>query len=191
MPIGLERRYGQQHLHFITCTCYQRRRHFRGATARELFLRTLQEVRERYKFQLLGYVVMTDHVHLLITEPRIATPSTVMQVLKQQVSRKLSASRKSSDQRFWDRRFYDFNVWSRKKRIEKLHYMHMNPVARGLVSAPQLWPWSSFRFYQFGEVSLCTPDREPAAGPEFESKLGLRQKPHPSKSGKDGPPSNS
>jgi putative transposase len=186
MPIGLERRYGQRHLHFITCTCYQRRPHFRGAPARELFLKTLQAVRERYKFQLLGYVVMPDHIHLLITEPKIATPSTVMQVLKQQVSRNLSALRKNSDERFWDRRFYDFNVWSRKKRIEKLHYMHMNPVARGLVTAPQLWPWSSFRFYQYGEVSLCTPDRE--LPPESGSKLGQGQKPHPSKGGKDGPP---
>jgi putative transposase len=59
---------------------------------------------------------------------------------------------------FWQRRFYDFNVWSRKKRIEKLNYMHMNPVKRGLVTDPKLWAWSSYRFYQYGEESLCTPD---------------------------------
>jgi putative transposase len=87
----------------------------------------------------------------------------VMQVLKQRVSRQLVKSGTSRAPSFWMSRFYDFNVWSRKKRIEKLHYMHMNPVVRGLVSAPQLWPWSSYRFYQYGEVNICIPDREPYA----------------------------
>jgi hypothetical protein len=50
--------------------------------ARDCFLRILSEVRERYDFALLGYVVMPEHIHLLINEPRVGTPSTVMQVLK-------------------------------------------------------------------------------------------------------------
>jgi REP element-mobilizing transposase RayT len=47
----------------------------------------------------------------------------------------------------WQRRFYDFNVWSYKKRKEKLEYMHGNPVKRGLVNHPKDWPWSSSLFY--------------------------------------------
>jgi hypothetical protein len=109
--------------------------------------------------------------------PKIGTPSTVMRVFKQRVSRRLRAKKRrtrSSNQlalwretplgaprSFWQRRFYDFNVWSRKKRIEKLNYMHMNPVKRKLAAAPQLWLWSSYRFYQYEEKNLCTPDREP------------------------------
>ena len=62
---------------------------------------------------------------------------------------------------FWQRRFYDFNVWSAKKRIEKLNFMQRNPVKRGLVMEPQRWEWSSYRLYQPGEESVCTPDREP------------------------------
>ena len=62
---------------------------------------------------------------------------------------------------FWPRRFYDFNVWSAKKRIEKLNYMDPNRLKRGLVAEPGLWAWSSYRFYQHGEKSVCTPDREP------------------------------
>jgi REP-associated tyrosine transposase len=58
----------------------------------------------------------------------------------------------------WQRRFYDFNVWSQRRKIEKRHYMHMNPVKRGLVTDPKLWPWSSYRFYQFRGVGLCDPD---------------------------------
>ena len=47
-------------------------------------------------------------------------------------------------------RYYDFNVWTEGKRIEKLCYMHRNPVARGLVARPKDWPWSSFRHYLTG-----------------------------------------
>ncbi len=52
---------------------------------------------------------------------------------------------------FWQARFYDFNVWTTKKRVEKLRYMHRNPVQRGLVDSPEQWRWSSYRFYALGE----------------------------------------
>ena len=54
-------------------------------------------------------------------------------------------------QHIWQRRFYDFNVWTEHKRVEKLRYMHRNPVKRGLVASPELWRWSSFRAYLLGE----------------------------------------
>jgi len=52
----------------------------------------------------------------------------------------------------WQARFCDFNVWTEHKRIEKLRYMHRNPVKRGLVESPEQWAWSSFRFYLCGEA---------------------------------------
>ena len=58
---------------------------------------------------------------------------------------------------FWHARYYDFNVWTEPKRIEKLRYMHRNPVARGLVAKPEDWLWSSFRHYAtgiFGPVEI-------------------------------------
>src|SRR5881296_1432477 len=51
----------------------------------------------------------------------------------------------------WQRRFYDFVVWSEGKRVEKLRYMHRNPVKRGLALEPEQWAWSSFRYYAYGE----------------------------------------
>jgi REP-associated tyrosine transposase len=51
----------------------------------------------------------------------------------------------------WQKRFYDFNMWSDRKRIEKLRYSPRNPVKRGLVSPPDQWRWSSFRSYAYGE----------------------------------------
>ena len=59
---------------------------------------------------------------------------------------------------FWQRRFYDFNVWSLKKRIEKLDYMHMNPLKRKLVEHPRDWPWSSFSFYSNLKQGLIRVD---------------------------------
>ena len=50
----------------------------------------------------------------------------------------------------WQARYYDFNVWTEAKRIEKLLYIHRNPVVRGLVASPELWDWSSFRHYASG-----------------------------------------
>jgi putative transposase len=60
--------------------------------------------------------------------------------------------------RFWQRRFYDFNVWSLKKRVEKLHYLHMNPRKRGLVAHPKDWPWRSFSFYSKSKQALIRID---------------------------------
>jgi putative transposase len=165
MPSGLHRIYGNYHLHFITCSCYRRLPFLKPARSRDRFLTILEQVRERHRFVVVGYVVMPEHIHLLVSEPEIGNPSTVMQVLKQRTARALLPKRRPRDPRqsnlfdrdsaaraFWQARFYDFNVWSKKKRLEKLRYMHQNPVKRGLVESPEQWRWSSYRFYALGEV---------------------------------------
>ena len=130
--------------------------------ARNLFLKVLGETRDKFQFRLIGYVLMPEHVHLLISEPETGNVSRVLQVLKQRVSlairgRKKRVSRRQlalkfgdamkEDRRFWQRRFYDFNVWSDAKRKEKLHYMHANPVKAKLVQHPGDWPWSSWCYW--------------------------------------------
>jgi REP element-mobilizing transposase RayT len=81
MSSGLHRTYGAHHLHFITNSCYQRRPLLGSAQARDRFLTVLEQTRQRYHFVVVGYVVMPEHVHLLITESEVGSPSTVMQVL--------------------------------------------------------------------------------------------------------------
>ena len=81
---------------------------------------------------------MPEHVHLLITEP---TDGTITDVMK---SVKLSVTLRRQERPFWEDRYHDFNVFSERKRIEKLKYIHRNPVARGLVEKPEDWAWSSF-----------------------------------------------
>jgi len=105
-----------------------------------------------------------------ISEPEKGTPSTVMQVVKQRFARRVLREcrrRKGASQpslwedrelaRVWQARFYDFNVWGQHKRVQKLRYMHNNPVKRGLVLEPGQWAWSSFRDYELdvqGPVKL-------------------------------------
>jgi putative transposase len=167
VPNRLRRFYGAGDLHFITFSCYQRRSLLNTNSRRDLFLKILEQVRRRYRFTVVGYVVMPEHVHLLIGEPERANPSVVLQVLKQRFARRLlrrlhlkrnAAQTRlweaESDTHVWQRRFYDFVVWTERKRIEKLRYMHRNPVKRGLVLEPQEWKWSSYRHYAFGERGL-------------------------------------
>jgi putative transposase len=90
---------------------------------------------------------MPEHVHLLISEPERSRVSTVLQMLKQNVAREL---RLPEGNPLWQERYYDFNVWSEGKRVEKLRYIHRNPVRRGLVKKPEDWKWSSFLHYATG-----------------------------------------
>ena len=153
MTKGLERWYGGHDLHFITCSCYQRRPELATCERRDLFLRVLERARQRYRFVMIGYVVMPEHFHLLMTEPEVGDPSVAMKVVKERFTRLLHHGGVRTGP-IWQKRFYDFNVSSSEKRIEKLRYMHRNPVKRGLVTAPEDWKWSSFRAYACGEGGL-------------------------------------
>jgi REP-associated tyrosine transposase len=161
----LHRCYGAGYLHFITSSCYQRSALLGMPKDRELFLEVMEQVRRRYRFVVVGYVLMPEHVHLLFSEPERGDPSVVMKVLKQSFAlRLLQKPRATADPRrsrswdsaltaghVWQRRFYDFVVFTEKKRVEKLRYMHRNPVARGLVLEPEQWNWSSYHHYAAGE----------------------------------------
>ena len=114
----------------------------------------------------------------------VGDPSVVLQVLKQRVARRglklmgraVSSPNLSrpmgkdgappvlqgerSKRQFWQRRFYDFNVSTQEKHVEKLRYMHRNPVKRGLVTEPGDWPWSSFRHYAYREIGVVEVESE-------------------------------
>ena len=193
----LRRFYGRGDLHFITFSCYRRRGYLGTARARDRFVKILDQVRARFRFLLIGYVVMPEHVHLVMSEPPKGNPSKVLQVLKQRVSRSLrKPGRKPSAQlslmfaaakdspAFWQRRFYDFNVWSSKKLKEKLDYIHRNPVQRGLGLHPKDWPWSSWSHYEKGEMGLIRIDalgeeESVASSAKAERQNQKSQRPHP------------
>jgi putative transposase len=149
MPWDLKRFQEARCLHFVTFSCYRRAPLLFTPRARDIFEQTLERVRKWYGFYVAGYVVMPEHVHLLITEPERAKLSLALQMLKQNVARQLREPEGGS---FWLPLYYDLNVWNEAKRIEKLRYIRRNPVRRGLVSSLEQWPWSSFRHYRSGLV---------------------------------------
>lgn len=162
MPKNLKRYYGKGDLHFLTFSCYGRRPLLGTIGARTLFVETLEEMRERHKFLVVGYVVMPEHVHLMISEPPATPPWEALKALKQRVSRDMRQNPKTPHgsiaalAQFWQTRFHDFNVHSWRKRREKLNYIHANPVKRGLVTSQADWPWSSYHYYQTGEQGIVT-----------------------------------
>jgi putative transposase len=118
-------------------------------------VRILDEVRAQYRFSLVGYVIMPEHVHLLVSETVAVPPATIVQIFKQGISRQMLALRSpeldGEPGPFWQRRYYDFNVYSQTKLREKLQYMHANPVQEQLVQHPREWPWSSWSNYELGD----------------------------------------
>ncbi len=102
MPRRLVRYQHTGNFHFATFRCYKREPLFAERSGYGIFEEELDKVRQRHGFVVAGNVVMPEHVPLLVSEARNLPPSTVLQVLKQQVSRKLKMP---GDRRFWQRRY--------------------------------------------------------------------------------------
>jgi len=148
MPTGLKRYQQTQNFHFITFSCYRRQPFLETAIAKDIAQEILEQTRKQQHLCIAAYVLMPEHVHLLTDEPTLGTLATFLQIFKQLTSRQL----KSPDQKqFWQRRYYDFNVHGEEKRIEKIRYIHRNPVKRGFVLHPEDYRWSSFNHYASGE----------------------------------------
>jgi putative transposase len=165
MPSRLKRYQEAGDLHFLTFSCSQRSPYLASTKSRDRFEQTLEQIRKRYVFHVFGYVVMPEHVHLLVSEPQRTTLARAMQALK------TSISKQSSYRPFWQVRYYDFNVFSSAKHTEKLRYIHRNPVTRGLVSRPEEWLWSSFRHYLTGESGIVEIESTWTAGKRAGLKL--------------------
>ncbi len=119
---------------------------FTTESSRRLFESALERVRRKFRLRVFGYVVMPEHIHLLVSEPERQTLAVALKSLKQGISRRLIGD----TAHFWQKRYYDFNVRNEAQFVEKLRYIHRNPVKRGLCERPEDWEWSSFRHYSTG-----------------------------------------
>jgi putative transposase len=108
MPRGLVRYQQSGDLHFVTFSCYGRKPFLGLAAARDLFERSLEAMRVRYGFLVFGYVVMPEHVHLLVNEPNGVVLATALKALK------LSVAVQRRERPFWQARYYDFNVYRKE-----------------------------------------------------------------------------
>ena len=146
MAWGLERFQNTGQSHFVTFSCYHHLALITTPTSRCLFESALERVRRSFQLCVYGYVVMPDHIHLLVSQPQQETLADALKSLKQGVSRRLIGE----VEHFWQKRYYDFNVRNYAQFMEKLHYIHRNPVTAGLCERPEDWEWSSFRHYSMG-----------------------------------------
>jgi putative transposase len=142
MPWSLHRYQQTGDLHFVTFSCYRRRALLQSPASRDVFEATLERVRRWYGVYVIAYVVMPEHVHLVISEPERATLAVAIQMLKQVVGKKLAPADGSP---FWQRRHYDRNIHGREELVNAINYIHFNPVKRGLVEEPDDWRWSNCR----------------------------------------------
>lgn len=164
-------------VHFVTTSCYNRLPLFNSEDTKAIFVQSVIRVRNKYGFKLFGYVIMPEHVHILIQIENGKTISDAMREIKQICAfnalqflnmrrtedflkrlRKSTGRKAENKYSFWKPRFYDFNIYSVKKFKEKLDYCHKNPVTRGLVNDPSEWRFSSYRNYYLNDNSVIYID---------------------------------
>jgi len=136
MPWSLKRYQEARCLHFLTFSCQHRDPLLGTPRSRDRFLQTLEKARHWYGFFVCGYVVMPEHVHLLINEPPLILVAQFLKALKQITSRELRGARRQ----FWQDRYFDSNIRHGSARSEVIRYIHRNPVKRGLAASPRAVP---------------------------------------------------
>jgi putative transposase len=147
----------ERHVHFVTFSCFKRRRYLNTAPAKRIVIGHLGGRLHFDEGFCLGYVIMPDHVHALVWFPQPGQLSAFMNKWKEESSHALKNLFRTRFPKYWSEvheadpiwqaRYYGFNIWNREKAEEKLDYMHANPVRVGLVEHPVQWPWSSARWY--------------------------------------------
>ncbi len=144
--------------HFVTFSCYRRRRLLDQDQPKRILLGVLNGQLAKQQAKCLGFVVMPDHVHVVVWFPKKGQLSRFMHGWKRRSSYEIHRWYEQACARylqyvkpgdpFWERRYYSFEIESKGKLLEKLTYMHLNPVRAGLVGSAVDWKWSSARWYE-------------------------------------------
>jgi putative transposase len=147
---------------FLTFSCFKRLPLLHNDAIKNAFVEQLCLTRNRLRFALNAWVVMPDHVHLLLVpDPPTVTVTAILTALKRPFAARVLQRWRELDapiltkivdasglERFWQPGGgYDRNIDSDAEFFEKVQYIHNNPVMRGLVASPVDWPWSSARWY--------------------------------------------
>ncbi len=182
MPSHLQRHDEAGHTHFWTLSCYRRLQFFHDDGMKQVAIEALRHLHGRLGICLIGYVIMPEHLHVLLYphapgDDRPIPIGRVLQIFKQtlgrlgkhrlravwRVHRKLWsaplnrwANGEFDRQDIMQPRGYDRNVYSRNELIEKLDYCHKNPITRGLVDRAADWRWSSYRYYKLKDGSVLS-----------------------------------
>lgn len=176
--MSLPRFHIEGHIYYITTVIYRRLPIFTRPSFVIPLIDSLNFYRYEQDFKLLGYVIMPDHLHLIIWPFGKASVSDFMRDYKTYTSKRIIRQAKAermvewvtafeqagletgrSDNKVWQDSYWDENIFSERFLRQKLNYVHRNPVRADLVEHPAEYPYSSFRSYEFGEERLIEIDR--------------------------------
>jgi len=168
------------HVHELTFSCYQRRPLLTSDVWRALFCRCLDHALEQHGYQLFAFVLMPEHVHLLVWPKQ--SGSTIAELLKA-IKRPFSSQVKAILQqhqspllasltirqrpgvttfRYWQEGpGYDRNFVEPSAIMAAIEYIHLNPVRRKLCETAVDWPWSSANWYLNGSINPTLPRLSP------------------------------
>ena len=146
MPKPRKKILGKGGLHFITSASFHRQEKLGTEKHRSLICQLLEELRNKYRFKIVGYVVMPAFIQMLLSEPGAETVETVVLALRQRYQRRYNVSARS-DEPAWEKTFSDVHVVNVDRILGCLSLMHEAPVKAGLVEEPSDWEWSSARRY--------------------------------------------
>jgi putative transposase len=165
------------HAHYLTFSCYRRLPLLSKDRSRDWFLEALDKARTRHQFDLWAWVIMPEHVHLLIWPRRPAyRMAKILASIKKPVGenairylrahapaflgRLTVCNRNRTYHRFWQAGpGWDHNLYEPLTIHRAIAYVHHNPVRRGLVARPEEWPWSSAADWAGGEPPGLRVDR--------------------------------
>ncbi len=166
------------HAHELTFCCYRRLRLLEHDFVRNTFLANLDRARQKWNFHVWAYVLMPEHVHVIVyPRDEVYDISKILLAVKKPVAyqalqwlesyepqtfRNLLVPRSDGtfERRFWEAGGgFDRNVHSGKAAWNMIHYIHWNPVRRGLVRSPEEWKWSSAAFYGGEDECGFVPDK--------------------------------
>lgn len=173
------KRYDQPgHAHFLTFSCWNHLPLLRAERSCLWFLSSLQSARQAHPIDLWAWVLMPDHVHLLLLPRQGTKVGAFLKSCKQRCARnaihwvrthcpwfldrledRQPSGRRSY--RFWQPGGgYDRNIWTADELHEKIQYIHNNPVRSDLVQQAIEWRWSSLRAWETGRDEPIPIDRE-------------------------------
>jgi putative transposase len=147
---------------FVTFCCYRNLPFLQDDRAKRILIEEIEQARVKHGFRLFAYVIMPEHVHMVIHPPEGMRLGLVIGEIKSRSARRLLAQDRllasEKTRVFWMRRCYDHNCRTLETTLEKIRYCHNNPVNRGLVTDPAVWIWSSFGCYHGATDVLLAVD---------------------------------
>ena len=159
-------KFNLPNVHFVTTNVFRRHPIFTDGRYAGIIFQALHAYKLMHGAKVYGYVLMPDHLHLVLHLPEGREISNFMREFKKLAARNIlvllktegkvtkfarpEKGKKNYNLRFWQEGFFDFNVYSERKFQEKLNYMHNDPVKYGFVLGPEEYPYSSYGYYAFG-----------------------------------------